>query len=183
MVGNRATSTSRHRRRQGLGGRGAWVPAGAGDAVRWTCCTCPGDPGAGPGLEAVDGVDPIGNRALRDVAHAGTWAEPPFDRHERSSVNARRRELVACTRLTGVFSRALFASMPVASRHCEGRPTQRRHTRARRASANVGRLQQVAVNIMGGHVRFDICGEYQPLEKLFCNDFVFTIPHHQRPNR
>ena len=26
-------------------------------------------------LEAVDGVEPIGERALRDVAHAGTWEE------------------------------------------------------------------------------------------------------------
>lgn len=26
-------------------------------------------------LEAVDGVEPIGERALRDVAHTGTWVE------------------------------------------------------------------------------------------------------------
>lgn len=32
-------------------------------------------------------------------------------------------------------------------------------------------------------MRFDIRGEHRPLEKVFCNDFVFTIPHYQRPYR
>ena len=33
------------------------------------------------GLEAVDGVEPVGERALRDVAHAGTWVEQRAEFH------------------------------------------------------------------------------------------------------
>lgn len=50
-------------------------------------------------LEAVDGVEPIGERALRGVAHAGTWGQrgPPASAsapsQTQTTVTATRRQL------------------------------------------------------------------------------------------